>query len=78
MTICPIDCVRAACPQEDWLQKHTTFVLTFAGLLGAAGTVVLQYFLKSRCSRLKMCCIECHRTPIQLTADQVELNNDVI
>ena len=28
MVTCPIDCVKAACPDPDFLEKHSSFVLT--------------------------------------------------
>jgi len=72
--ICPLECVKSGCPSDpDWLEKHSTFVLTFSGILGAGLTVVLTYFLKSRCKKIKCCGLECDRTPVELTPDQIEL-----
>lgn len=66
-TICPIDCVRAACPDPDFLEKHSTFVITMtasaSGLLG----VIFAYFLKSRCRKISCFGVSCERDPVQLT-----------
>ena len=57
--ICPLSCVKSGCPTDpDFLEKHSTFVLTFCGILGTGVTVILTYFLKSRCKKIKFCGIE--------------------
>ena len=69
---CPIECVKSGCPSEpEWLEKHNGFLLTLIGLLGGAGGVLLTYFLKSRCKKIRCCGLECDRTPIELNADNV-------
>ena len=73
---CPIECIDRSLICEsppDWLEKHSTFVLTFVASISACMGVVLTYFLKSRCKKLKFCCIECDRTPIELEANQIEI-----
>jgi hypothetical protein len=75
--VCPIECLdrNLICDSPpDWLEKHSTFMITLLGVLGAGATVVLTYFLKSRCKKIKCCGLECDRTPIELTADQIELH----
>lgn len=74
---CPISCLdrNLICETPpDWLEKHGTFMMTLVGALGAGCTVVLSYFLKSRCHKLRCCGVECDRTPIPLDATQVELS----
>jgi len=68
MTQCPIECLPA---EPDFLEKHATFVLTFCGILSAGTTAVLTYLLKSRCKKIKCCGLECDRSPIELTAEQL-------
>ena len=70
---CPIECVRSACPDPDWLEKHEGFVLTSVASVSAALGIVLSYFLKSRCSRIDCCGIKCHRDVLELTPDQVNV-----
>ena len=66
MTVCPIECINSACPEETWLQTHENFVLTLVGLLGAGVGILLTYFLKSRCKHIKCCCLSCDREPVNL------------
>ncbi len=66
-TICPIDCVRSACPEPDFLEKHSTFVLTAIGSFSALLGIVFTYCLKSRCSNIRTPCISCDRVPIDIT-----------
>ena len=65
MTVCPIECVRAACPSPDWLEKHETFTLTMVATVSAAITALLSYFLKSRCTKIKCFGMSCIRQPVQ-------------
>ena len=70
--VCPIECVKSGCPSEPgWLEKHNGFLLTLIGLLGGGCGVLLTYFLKSRCKKIRCCGLECDRTPIELNADNV-------
>ena len=66
MTVCPIECVRAACPTPDWLEKHETFTLTMVATVSAAITALLSYFLKSRCTKIKCFGMSCNRQPLNL------------
>ena len=70
---CPIDCVRIACPDPDWLEKHEGFVITIVGLIGGACGVLLTYFLKSRCKKISCWGFSCDREPIQLEPSQIEI-----
>ena len=70
---CPIDCVRIACPDPDWLEKHEGFVITIVGLMGGACGVLLTYFLKSRCKKISCWGLSCDREPIQLEPSQIEI-----
>jgi hypothetical protein len=72
-TQCAIECVRAACPDPDWLEKHEGFVITIVGLLGGACGIMLTYFLKSRCTKIKCCGFGCDREPVHLEPSQVEI-----
>ena len=73
MTTCSIECVRAACPEPDWLEKHSTFVITVIGLITGVLGVVLTYFLKSRCTKISCWGVSCDRDPVQLDSTQVEI-----
>jgi hypothetical protein len=64
---CPISCVKSGCDDPpDFLQKHDTFMLTFFGLLGTGVGVLLTYCLRSRCTKIKLCGLQCDREPIDL------------
>jgi hypothetical protein len=67
---CPIDCVRAACPEPDFLEKHSTFVLTITASLSATLGVLLSYILKSRCKKIQCCGLSCDRDPIELKVEE--------
>lgn len=58
---CPIECVKE---QPDFLEKHSTFVLTAIGSISALLGVVFSYCIKSRCSNIRTPCISCDRVPI--------------
>ena len=74
MTVCPIECVRAACPSPDWLEKHETFTLTMVATISAFVTAVLSYFLKSRCTKIKCFGMSCIRQPLPIDSsfNQIE------
>ena len=59
--ICPNECVK---DDPDFLQKHSTFVLTAIGSISALLGVVFSYCLKSRCTNIKTPCISCDRVPV--------------
>lgn len=70
---CPIECVRAACTDPDFLEKHGTWLLTVvAGVSGGMG-VIFTYFLKSRCTRIKCFCGECHRDVVALGPGEISV-----
>ena len=46
----------------DWL--NGTFILSLLTLVGGGGMACLKYFLKSRCTSIKCCCVECVRDVI--------------
>jgi len=78
--VCPLECINRDLICEspsDWLEKHSTFVITLFGLLGGGATMLLTYFLKSRCKKIKCCGFECDRTPIELTVEQVEMQSRI-
>ena len=60
--------------QRDWLEKNSTFLLTLFGMLGGCAGSMMVYFLKSRCSEIKLCwgCVNCVREP--LPADAIEIS----
>jgi len=73
--VCPIDCVKAGCDEPDFLDKHSTFVITLLGSFGACLGVIFTYFLKSRCRTIKTCCFTCDRDVIEIKQDNIEIKN---
>ena len=74
-THCPIDCVRAACPDPDFLERNGAWLLTvIAGFTGCFG-MVLTYFLKSRCKRIQCWGVSCVRDVIELPAADVHISS---
>ena len=77
--VCPIECINRDLICEspaDFLEKHSTFVLTTLGVLSGGLTAILTYLLRSRCKKIKCCGLECDRTPIQLDETQIEITNN--
>jgi len=56
------------------IQENGSFLLTALGLLGGCASATSIYFLKSRCSHIKLCCglVDCIRQPLTLTTENVE------
>lgn len=73
---CPIECVKSACPDPDFLEKHSTFVLTAVGSLSALLGVIFSYCLKSRCTNIKTPCLSCDRVP--LNPDDIAISPEPI
>lgn len=65
-----------ACPSPDFLERNGTWVLTVVGMLVTCWGGVLTYFLKSRCSKITCCGMECIRDvpPVDTQAEvKIEL-----
>jgi hypothetical protein len=54
-----------------FIEQNDGFILTFSGLMGTGITLCLMCILKSRCSYIKCCGVECKRNVIPTE----ELNN---
>lgn len=62
--VCPLECVKSGCPSDpDFLEKHSTFVITMGGMISACIASIFAYFLKSRCSKIVTPCLSCDRVP---------------
>jgi Ni2+-binding GTPase involved in maturation of urease and hydrogenase len=48
------------------LWVNGSFLITIFGMIGAGGTYILLFVLKSRCTNIKCCCISCDRTPLNI------------
>lgn len=72
---CPLACVRAGCPEPDWLEKHNGFLITLIGALSACMGVVFAYCLKSRCKNIKTPCVSCDREVIELQPHNIEITS---
>jgi hypothetical protein len=76
--LCPLHCINVACKEDSFLEKNQTFLLTIIGLGGSAIGILLTYFLKSRCSKIKLLwgCLSCDRVPpitvIETPIEEVE------
>ena len=62
---CSPECVNIGCSPPDWLERHSTFLLTLVGVVGTGAGVLLTYFLKSRCEEIKCACIYCKRKVLE-------------
>ena len=72
--LCPIDCVNQACPEPDFLEKHTGFFITLFGSVTALLGVVFTYCIKSRCRNIKSPCMSCDRDVINIKNEDIEIN----
>jgi len=70
--VCPIECLANPNP-PDFLEKHTGFVISMVGILGGGLGVLLSYFLKSRCTKIKCCGVGCDRQPVELDQSQIDV-----
>jgi hypothetical protein len=69
--LCPLECVR----EDDWLEKHSAFLITLIGSISAVLGVVFTYCIKSRCKNIKTCCISCDRDVIEIKNEDIKINN---
>lgn len=62
--------------EQDWLQRNGTFLITALGLLGGCAGSMMVYFLKSRCSEIKLCwgAVSCIREPLPANMIEVSAN----
>jgi hypothetical protein len=76
MELCPIQCINTGCVEDSFLEKNQTFLLTIFGFGGSGITVLLAYFLKSRCRKIKIFwgCLSCDRTVLELPIDSTDVN----
>jgi len=72
---CDIACVRAACPDPSFLEKHEAFILTIVGVASGTLGLLLSTCLKSRCKKIKGCGIDCDRHVVDLTPEQVQIQD---
>lgn len=64
MSDTPIEIIEQPRDFTYFLQTNGAFILTLLGLMGSCTTAMLLYFLRSRCTRVKCCCMECIRQPV--------------
>tara|TARA_R100000951_G_scaffold59047_1_gene49719 strand:+ start:183 stop:425 length:243 start_codon:yes stop_codon:yes gene_type:complete len=66
--------------ERDWLEKNSTFLLTLFGMVGGCAGSMMVYFLKSRCSEIKLCwgCVNCVRQPLPVDMVEVSANPRVV
>lgn len=52
--------------EPDFIERNGTWLLSVFGILGSCLTGMTVYFLKSRCSNIKICwgCVDCIRQPL--------------
>lgn len=60
--------------EDDFLQKHSGFFITVVGIASALLGGILTYFLKSRCTELKLGCISCRRKPLELDPEEIQIS----
>ena len=67
------------CEPTTFIQTNEAFLLTIVATLSAMFGLLLNTCIKSRCTAIKFCCINCERQPIpveELNNVNVESNNN--
>lgn len=59
--------------EPDWVERNGAWLLSLVGLLSSCGAGLLVYALKSRCTKIRCCGVECERDVIALDATQVSI-----
>lgn len=52
--------------EPDFVERNGAWLLSVLGVVTACMSGILAYFLKSRCSRIKCCGMECERDVLNL------------
>ena len=52
------------CSFESFVTNNGAFILTFTGLISAGLSACFVFILKSRCSKIEVCCLKCDRDVI--------------
>ena len=52
--------------EPDFVERNGAWLLSVLGVVSACVGGVLTYFLKSRCSRIRCCGVECERDVLDL------------
>jgi len=73
--VCPLACVRAGCPEPDWLEKHNGFLITLIGAISACMSVVFAYCIKSRCKNITTPCVSCDRDVVVLEPESITVSS---
>ena len=63
--------------EPDFIERNGTWILSMVGVVGACMSGIFVYMLKSRCTKIKCCGVECDRDVIDLTAADVRSNSNV-
>jgi hypothetical protein len=71
MVICPIECI-----EQDFLEKHSGFVITITGVISGSLGMLFSFFLKSRCTEISCGCIKCNRDVLELNPDQINISTN--
>jgi len=75
MDDCPVHCVNIACRDPDFIEKHNAFILTLVGIVGTGCGVLLNYFMRSRCTDINLCGLKCKRIPMNVSQTDIEIIN---
>ncbi len=72
---CPLECVKDS---KSFIKDSEGFLLTVVATISGIIGLLLQTCLKSRCTAIKLCGLECIRQPIPVQElNNVNVNNNV-
>ena len=56
----------------DFIERNGAWVLSMVGVLSACCSGLMVYMLKSRCTKIRLCGIECERDVLAMDVTDVE------
>lgn len=64
------------CYSPDFIERNGTFILSCVAAMAGCVSGVLVYFLKSRCTLIRGCGLECQRSVLELGPDAIHVRSN--
>lgn len=58
--------------EADFIERNGAWLLSIFGILTACGGGIMAYMIRSRCTKIRCCGIECERDVVKLTAQDLK------
>jgi hypothetical protein len=59
--------------EPDFIERNGTWILSMIGVLGACMGGLCVYMIKSRCTKIKLCGMECERDVLALDPSEIQV-----